>query len=279
MEERELENLVILGRAAPDQTKDGRQTLCVGAWSDELGFVRIYPTSIKSNLRRWNVVDVPVERNDKDTRSESWKIKGSSTGWNKLHTKIKFRRRQEREENLELLSRIPKVNCIGELNERQESLGIIVPSKIRKAYLIERKNYSPLVQTTLDEFFDEDIKYGSEVFRVLIKENYRYIPMVDWECPGPCKMKKGYHSAQILDQEVYEWFRKHIDKPKRVWEKVFDNLQLTNDEYQKWFFVGNLNRHRKSFMIISVLRYKTKMGENMQNQQESKKQTALDDFF
>jgi len=43
---RTIDDLIMLGRGAPDTMRDGRVTICAAGWSPTLGFVRIYPTSI-----------------------------------------------------------------------------------------------------------------------------------------------------------------------------------------------------------------------------------------
>lgn len=274
VEQKILRNLIVIGRAAPDEIKDGRKTLCVGAWSNDDGFIRIYPTTLLSNLKRWNEVDVPVERNPQDSREESWKIQGSKDEWENLHKKLKWNRKLDRDEQLQLLDVIPKTNCVEDLNQSKKSLGLIIPSEILDWELVKRKDYDPSVQTSLDEFFREDLEIRGKVMKILTKRNYKYVPMIKWKCGGPCKLKQGFHYMQILDWEVYEWLRKHLNSKSEMM-KVFDNLRLRDPEYNKWFFVGNQNRHRKSFMIISALRFKKSVKRRKKKTGES----SLDDFF
>ena len=57
-----ISDLIVLGRAIPEEISDHRQTICVAGYSKELGLIRLYPTRWDSPLKRWNIVKVPVER-------------------------------------------------------------------------------------------------------------------------------------------------------------------------------------------------------------------------
>lgn len=70
-----IDDLIILGKAFPQELKDGRITCCTAGWSPTRGFIRIYPIPPESEkLKRWNIVSTKVERNLNDWRDESWKI-------------------------------------------------------------------------------------------------------------------------------------------------------------------------------------------------------------
>ncbi len=255
----DLRDLVVLGRAAPDDLKDGRQTVCVGGWSSSYGFIRLYPTNVVSDLNRWNIVEVPVERNESDDRFESWKIKGSRSEWNELHRKIKRVGRLEGSSRWKLINQIPKVGCISELNDKHASLGLIWPRKIVGFGLRDRESWDHGRQMSLTDF--GGFEYSQHLFRVMTKRHFPFVPFIEWECPGPCGLKQGYHHSQVLEWGVYEWFRK-VNFDREKCEQVFDNLHLEDESWSRWFFVGNLHRYRRSFMIISVLRFKNR-GNNI----------------
>lgn len=68
-----LNNLVVIGMGAPNQLRDGRQSVCVSAWSlDNNSFHRIYPVPM-GWLRKWDLFDVEVEKNPQDHREKFWK--------------------------------------------------------------------------------------------------------------------------------------------------------------------------------------------------------------
>lgn len=233
-----IDDLIILGRAAPDEIKDGRTTICVGGYSHSLGFIRIYPTKTDTPIKRWDVVKLPVERNPKDTRKESWKIKGSKNEWNHLSEKIEVVDRIEDRKKRAILIGNLVDNCIKKINEEKRSLGIIKPD-ILEFYFSERSDVSKNIQSKL--LTDKLIR---------TKKNYPIQPRLNYECEK-CK-NKNPHDQQLLEWGAYEWIRKNPMKPEQLWE----NYRLENDEYETYFLVGNQALHRTSFLVISIIWFK-----------------------
>ena len=231
-----------MGNAVPDEISDNRKTVCTVAFSKEHGMIRIYPVPPSSPMKRWNVIDVPLERNSRDSRKESWKIQGSKTEWNTLSNKIKVKRSLSRSEWVELVEYL-KANCsygcIEDMNDQKISLGIIIPKIIDKKFE-ERKNVDSTVQSTL---------VNDNLFMTI--RNYGVRPVVSYSCPK-CRTRRQYHKQGILEWGVYEWLRKNYDSKEQMWK----NLHIDESGYDQSFLVGNMNLHRSRFMIISVFRYK-----------------------
>ena len=78
---RSLLMIVVLGQAVPDEISDARFTVCTAIHSQKYGLLRIYPVPPNAKFKRWNVMELPLERNPSDTRSESWKVQGSKSEW------------------------------------------------------------------------------------------------------------------------------------------------------------------------------------------------------
>jgi hypothetical protein len=237
-----IDDLVVLGRGAPDKIKDGRVTICVAGWSKRLGFVRIYPTRTSSPLRQWNRVSVRVERNPLDSRAESWKIRGSKSEWDQLDRKIEVLGQASSSEKQTLVRGIVSP-CVSTLNDARVSLGIIRPVELR-GYLDKRGDVDHDVQLTLS---------GPPLEKT--KKNYDFQPRLEYRCSNCAAV--GSHDQQIIEWGCYEWFRKN---PGRE-EFVFDNLQLSNPEYEKYLFIGNQSAHRMSYLVITVLRWKKAPGQ------------------
>src|SRR5699024_10870441 len=120
-----ISDLVVLGRTGPEALSDDkRTTVCLGGYSKELGYVRLFPTKMTmSDLRRWNVVKVPVEDPSNDPRDESWKIQGSRSEWDALPQKIEKVGRLDKKERIELINGLGS-DCTNSLNRRKVSIGI-----------------------------------------------------------------------------------------------------------------------------------------------------------
>jgi len=230
-----IDDLVILGQSSPDRLSDGRISVCTAGYSPIHGFIRLYPTRIDSKLRMWSVVLATVERNPKNSRLESWKIKGSRIEWYSLDDIAKVKRILLPKERLSFVS--PHVDgCIHDIREEGRSLGIIKPVK-KECYLSERLEFNPYDQLTLD---------GSKVLKD--KNRFPFQPRVKFMC-GSCKSENG-HDQQILEWGIYEWMRKNPGKEEKVWKNLF-----AHESRQKIFFlVGNMAFHPASFIVISILR-------------------------
>jgi hypothetical protein len=230
-----INDLVVLGRSSPDTMKDGRASVCAAGYSWKHGFIRLYPTRLDSPLKMWSIIQVPVERNEQDSRAESWKIKGSKSEWPRLSEKIKVVGQLKREDRLSFLR--PLISgCVLDLNSQKKSLGIVKPVS-KRCYLADRQDYDQSLQMTL---------FG----KVMISDKHKYglQPRVEYRC-SECNTAQA-HDQQILEWGVYEWFRKYPGEEDKVWENLFSS----EAQQEILFLVGNLARHHSSFMVVSILR-------------------------
>jgi len=234
-EQRIIDDLIVLGRGCPERIRDGRVTVCTAGYSPTLGFVRIYPTRIDMPLKRWSIIKVPVERNPKDTRRESWKIQGSKSEWNILHEKMEVVGELPRKERLKLIANLVD-DCVNVLNVEKRSLGIVKPI-IEKYYFSQQEDYDSLTQMTL---------LGRRMPKV--KDQYPLVPRIRYRC-SRCKATYP-HDQQVLEWGFYEWLRKHPENPDQVWI----NAKLNSPNHNIYFLVGNLFRYRTRFVIISIIR-------------------------
>jgi hypothetical protein len=194
-------------------------------------------------MQRWNVVEIPLDRNPRDNREESWKIQGSKSEWDRISSKIHKKGEipsTDRRSFLEQLQRMFGAGCIEDFNERQVSLGMIKPTIIGYG-LEKRDDYEPSAQVQL----------GRNLPFLAIK-NYPLRPMIEYRC-SDCKAKQP-HNQQVVEWGLFEWMRQNPKEPEKVWE----NLHLRDSNYERSFLVGNMALHRNSFMVISFFRFKTK---------------------
>ena len=171
----------------------------------------------KTPMYRWNVVRIPLERNPKDTREESWKIQGSRGEWNDLHRKIHVQRQLGRREWISLLQSLHErfgVGCVQELNERRLSIGMIRPVIQGFRFEDRGEKYDASVQTTLDS-----------IQQFLTIKNYKEQPRITYRCGEECKARNA-HDQQLLEWGAYEWMRNHSDNKDQLWE----NLMLNDSE-------------------------------------------------
>lgn len=237
-----VEDLIVLGNACPDIISDYRITVCTAGYSPRRGLIRVYPVPPNSLMKRWNIVRIPLERNSRDTRKESWKIQGSRSDWENLSSKIELVDRitsqNDKLETLQALHARFGADCVSDLNARRESLGFIRPQILGFGFE-DRQDRELNLQSTLD---------GGKAFLTI--KNYPLRPYVRYRC-SECKSKNP-HKQQVIEWGVYEWLRKNAGQEERVWE----NLHFNEDGYQQSLLIGNMALHRTSFMVISIFRFK-----------------------
>ena len=241
LERIKMDDLIVLGNAVPDEISDYRKTICTACYSPTHGLIRIYPVPPSAPMKRWNLVEIPLEKNPRDTRTESWKIQGSKSEWDRLQTKITVHDQLNRKAWVSLLDQLEEefgVDCVKDLNTQRKSLGFIRPKQVEYRF-DRRKKQETAVQHTLS---------SDEPFLTI--HNYSVQPRVKYRCLE-CKADNP-HDQQILEWGVYESIRKYPNNMEQMWQ----NLHLGESGYYNGFLVGNQARHRTSFMIISVFRYK-----------------------
>jgi hypothetical protein len=233
-----IDDLVVLGHAAPDRLKDRRTSVCTAGWSPTLGFVRIFPVPFNAGVRRWDVISLAVERDANDTRDESWKIQDAKRHWGNIDKIVKVVGKIKRSERLPLVQKLT-TDCVECINIAKDSLGIILPETI-EGYLRTREDYAPTMQRDLN---------GKLMPKT--KKDYPIQPRVKYRC-SRC-ITEGSHDQQLLEWGAYEWIRKSPERAHELWE----NLHLYDSEWVKYLFVGNLRLYRTSFVVISILRFRT----------------------
>ena len=242
-----LKNLVAIGLGAPNQLRDGRQSICVCACNPETKeLLRIYPVPL-GWIRKWDIFDVEVEKNPTDHRENTWKIKNSKEDWKRLDKWLDVKEEKYPESKREELIKFIGFSVLSDLIENKKSFGIIEP--IIKDFKLEQQNKSTIKQLTLGEVEDLD-----EPYTIINQKDYKYKPYITYECIGNCKCKNKVHCQSISEWGCYEYMRKNPSKETNL----KDNLRLFDQEYNKYILVGNIYKAPQTYVIIDILRFKKK---------------------
>ena len=243
-----INDLIILGRAVPVLLKDQRMTICTAGYSNELGFVRVYPTYHFDNIHLWDKVSIEVKKTSADNRIESWK-KVAGSRFKKIETL-----KNDKEAKETLLESIYQEVCTHDLNEERRSLAIIKPQIMNCFFKkVDGDTDDGLVTMSLMDFFTPKGTLKRKPLRV--KSSFDVIPYIDYKCCDNCKTKKP-HSQQVLEWGGYMWIQKNPDNKDQLW----DNFRIADEEWYKYFFIGNMRDKRTSWLIISILRGKKNEG-------------------
>ena len=239
----ELKGLVVLGQGAPNSLRDGRISRCVCAYSKEHGLARLYPIP-KTLLRQWDVFDATVEPNSQDHRENTWKIYNAKKDWRRIQKWVRKKGEYPQAERRKLIESLATDN-LSSLIEHRKSFGIIEPKII--GFELVKQNEITSIQTSI---FDLD-------YHIINQNEFKFKPYVSYECKNKCSCKNPVHKQQIVEWGCYEWMRKNPNDEEHC-KKVFENLRLQDNEWKKFFLVGNIHKSPKTYVIVGLLRYKNK---------------------
>lgn len=212
-----LEDFVMLGRTAPEESKKHGLVVCSAGYSRELRqFVRIYPISMFDRIPRWSICRAKVRRNPGDSRDESWRIDDDHP--------IEIIGKADKNTEYDWLESVAACS-IADMNQKRRSLAIIKPEGM--------------------QFRFDGLRHGAE----------RQIQLIEGGKPDELRPRvkfrdaAGAHDLQLRDWGCRMFLEKHPDRDYQLW----DALNLTKDNYEHLFFVGNMANHRNNWLIISVV--------------------------
>jgi hypothetical protein len=227
-----LDDFVMLGKTVPEVNSDGRQFVCTAGYSLELRQpIRIYPMARRNCPLRWSVSRIPLERNVKDSRPESWKIRGDrSLGvHDQVNNVIESGGKVPPATQRKIVAAMT-VASLKEANERRLSLCVVLPEDLPTLTLEQGKDAE--MAPTPDMF--------GNVPDLAVAVRFRWHPRLRFIDKG------GRHDLMLRDWGCYELMRKQGDvSPTTMGEA----LNLTTAPP---LLCGNINRFRNSWLVISV---------------------------
>jgi hypothetical protein len=231
-----INDLIVLGKAVPERRTDGRKTFCLAGYSPSSGFVRVFPCRPDLQVSRWDVICVQVERTPKDTRRESWQPPGEWMEWDTLNKYIRnVGRIEKREARRDLMSSL-RSPCVKAIDDREDSLGIVLAGTIHGAYFQNNSQYGREIQLDL-------IPRSGEWARN--RALYPFVPRLKYSCEH-CEI---HHDQTLIEWGAYEWMHKN---PKAI-DQYWDNVGLYKNDTDLWLLVGNQRLHRNSFLVIGII--------------------------
>lgn len=229
-----LDDFVMLGTTVPEPNSDGRVFVCSAGVSTELGrLVRIYPLARRNIPHRWSIYRVPVERNPKDNRSESFRVRGDRTLGAHEQINAQFARIGEvpHSERARLLERFA-VGSIAEANAKRMSLAIIHPDQIDVTF-----EHNPDSTDSPElRLFDIPTEPQAGARRFPFIPRLRFID----ETGAHHLMLRDWGSYELQRRNGESYFRQHLARALHLHESSS-------------LLVGNFNQHRTSWLVISVL--------------------------
>lgn len=187
----------------------------MAGYSRELkSLVRVYPLPVQNPIRVRHRCILDLERNPRDSRRESWKLRGRYRGIINVSDGPAIRAKDISSVLEPFLAR-----SLVELNDKRLSLGVLRIMDGAQGVFRDR---------------EVDCDFGAGAFDIA-----PYIHFRD-EDGKP-------HKLQIRDWGCYEWMRKHRSDPGRLWS----NLGLHSGN-PIWALVGNMCNRRNVWLIIKT---------------------------
>lgn len=230
-----LEDFVMLGTTVPEPRSDGRVFVCSAGVSPELGkLVRIYPLARRNVPHRWHGYRVPLERNPKDSRPESFKVAGDRSPGAHEDINGLFEQVQGPVASAKrpALMRRYAVGSIKEANAKRLSLAIVHPDAIELTF--DHNPDSP--DSPQMALFDTPGDTPSGAGR------FPWMPRINFHD------ELGWNHLMLRDWGTFEFQRKNGGDYFR--SRLAGALHL--DENSS-LLVGNLNNQRTAWLVISVL--------------------------
>lgn len=232
-----LDDFIMLGTTVPEPNSDGRVFVCSAGVSPEMKrLVRIYPLARRSIPNRWRMYRTPLERNSKDSRQESYQVRGNRElgRHNWINTRFEEVQKAYSPGKRAALLKPFVQGSIQQANSKRISLAVLQPDNL-DLYFERNADAAEDEQLTL---FDT----GEENAHALGAKRFELMPRIRF------RDEAGRHDLMLRDWGAFELQRKH--GATYVRDNLAAALNLTPDSS---LLVGNMNNRRNTWLVISVL--------------------------
>jgi hypothetical protein len=215
-----------------------------------LRWIRLYPIPYRylekdRQFPRYSMIEVETERNTRDSRFESYRLKSES-----INVLLTIDTKNNWEKRKKLILPLQR-ESIAEIKANGESLGIIRPHRIIRAFHTQApREWNDSKKSVLDQgdLFIEK----KDLEKIPYNFKYEFTSLVDG-------IEKT-HKLSIIDWEIPQLYRKCLisaqgsveQKEEAAIQKVLDKLNEFSSQKDLYFMVGNQQAHPNSFMIIGL---------------------------
>lgn len=213
---------IIMGQGAPNECRDGSKTKCAIILNDDLGFFRVYPILAERSFPVWGRVRCEITRNEKDTRSESYKIAPDFEIMGRID-----RPEEKRAILNECCLKSGDHDPLDYQNQNRRSIALIKQGYGTMSATLEQRNrISP-----------DDPEFGG----IMTKDDHWNKPLLRWK-----SFQGKQHESHLVGTEVYEGLRKNPENPFNI----FNNLQICNPDFETWLLLGNMRDRRTIWVVV-----------------------------
>jgi len=253
----ERRRVMIWGKTYPELSSHHTETVCTGAVDMMTGApLRLYPVPLRylresQQYSLYDVYDVDIIKNPKDSRPESYKVEADSLV--KVET-IKTDRQEWAERRRRIFADQGwHFDSMAALEAAQEagthSMGVIRPGSIVSVKIRPKP---------AKDAADHERKWDEVTAQhdLLFRKEYReleFIPVtirIEWQCHDmvACRCRKRPHNVSVIDWGLIELGR------REGWEKARAHLaDLADlDTHDFRLFMGNMVSHPQTFVVIGL---------------------------
>jgi len=255
-----MERILILAKTYPSPSAQYVETSCVAGISEDGSMRRLYPVPFRmieegQQFKKWQWIDVRVEKANKDHRPESHKLYVDT-----IECRERIETKKEWAARWEWLDKIPSFESFdaldaGRLSDRL-SIALLRPKKVHGLEVVkaryqewteEEKEKLMREQMQGDLFSEADAKRQVKALRkVPFDFYYRYV------CDTPDGEKE--HRHKIVDWEAGALFWNCRRDYGVDWEAPFRaKLEGQLGDKDLMFLMGNQHRFQDQWLIISLV--------------------------
>lgn len=228
-------NFVCLGQTVPERSKKyGLRVCTAGVDMDTFQLVRIYPLGVRKDehFKRWTFYhDLPVRRNPKDNRDESWRL-NIPIDVLKNVTKSNVSKKSRSG----ILTSLLTSETVSQLNQLRKSLAIVQMNDCKGYFVDKGKNFVNVRQFCLFPEIEVDDTFGKSSFSLLPRLKWK-----DW--------KGKQHDYMLNSWDAY-MHQVHLGE-KYGKDDLWRSLRIDKN-IPKIGLIGNMNTIRTAWLIITV---------------------------
>ena len=239
MTEVTLKPYLVLGQTIPEQSKKYGTRVCTAGY-DPIAkeFVRVYPLQVHrgQHFRRWEYYpELPVKRNTKDNRPESWRLGCDSNELPHVQRVAPEKVRRKAKKYLRQIFSDHYAESIKQLNEERRSLALIRLHNVEPYFVNHGKKKVNARQLSLFDNTD---------YSKFTKDGFNFLPRIKFDDDAGLP-----HDLMLQSWDAY--MHQKVLAPKYGVDNLWDRLRI-NDNREKFALIGNMNHQRNAWLIITI---------------------------
>jgi hypothetical protein len=249
----QTKQVLIAVKAYPNPSRKYGETVCVaGVDISTHKWIRLYPIPYRDldnekKFAKYSLIEVKVRKATDDTRPESYKV---DTGSIKILDQLDPKNNWGKRKPLILPTVSPSYCAIlEESKQNNKSLGMFKPERVQFSFV-----KAPSKDTEKRESCYAQVDFLNKQQKRAIEDipfdfRYSFYCGGKADCPG--------HDLAIIDWEINQSFRRWRSKYKteaELLEKIKQRWfnSMCSEVHDTYFFVGNMSRFRKIFMVLGT---------------------------